>query len=884
MMLLVEFFSEPFWYRLGLTFAHFLWQGAIAAILAGAVVGLFRVRRGNARYAAYLLAFAAMTACPIATFIILDAPASGGSLIPIVVRGEGVSPLSPEAVPTSNKGQMPSSRGAGTTAGAINRSAPVDSVGAHRTISDYIYMSIPSALAAWSTGVLVLSIRLILGLMGAWRWRRNLEPLPAALAGRVGLLCERLGIPDFSRVFVSPSAIQAMAVGYLRPMILLPAALVVQMQPEMLEAVIAHELAHIRRFDLWVNLLQRVVETLLFFHPAVWWLSHRIQQERELCCDELAVKATGEPIVYAAALESATLAAFALRPPALAAGFGRDKKPTLSRVRHVLGLAPSRPGVRFWLAGIVTITFLLALAVPFVLIRRDKTERSIADLFEVKFDRAKWAAVTTSTRPARGRPEQAQDRLQLYTKVKILDPDRVLGISMRGAITQFEAGGRTIDVNDRTSVGPYMAPRYGRRFVRPPKPSRWTMAVRSFLRLPPLKRPRPRPVFELDESRVRLEIDSGLPGPDVAKIGRIKGYFWVAAAGSLEYVDVPFKSSEKWVRLTDDLEVRVSEAKSYNFRYQYKIETRTAAGAFRMGPLRPGSTLPDRLAANQLLIGADGKTVHHRRLGFLRSFVGGSGSGSGSNLDIIEKIRFVIAVNPTHCKVPFELENIPLRGHEATHDEAPRVRLVRGGRTANPSRFSHSIDDGAILRNEWTNLSWEPAADATSYNVYLGDCFEDVNNGAADTFRGNQKGTHLIVGFRGFAYPEGLVPGTTYYWRVDPVCEADPNNPRKGDIRSFSVPPRIAHDPVPADGAESVDSNAELSWTPGLDAKLHWVYFGEDLETVTGASGGRPQPKSTFTPPALVPGTTYYWRVDEFDPPNTHTGEIWSFTVKGGAE
>ena len=91
----------------------------------------------------------------------------------------------------------------------------------------------------------------------------------------------------------SRRAVEVVALGYLRPMVLLPATLVTQMPPEMLEAIIAHELAHIRRLDLWVNLAQRVVETLLFYHPAVWWLSSRLRSERELCCDELAVRVTG---------------------------------------------------------------------------------------------------------------------------------------------------------------------------------------------------------------------------------------------------------------------------------------------------------------------------------------------------------------------------------------------------------------------------------------------------------------------------------------------------------------------------------------------------------------------------------------------------------------
>jgi len=141
--------------------------------------------------------------------------------------------------------------------------------------------------------------------------------------------------------------LQAMAVGYLRPMVLLPAAMVARMQPEMLEAVIAHELAHIRRLDLWINLAQRVTETLLFYHPAVWWLSNCLRRERELCCDELAVKATGERLTYASTLESLGRARSEAKRPLLAAGLGQDKKPTLGRVRHILGMRATQRNCPF---------------------------------------------------------------------------------------------------------------------------------------------------------------------------------------------------------------------------------------------------------------------------------------------------------------------------------------------------------------------------------------------------------------------------------------------------------------------------------------------------------------------------------------------------------
>jgi hypothetical protein len=129
----------------------------------------------------------------------------------------------------------------------------------------------------------------------------------------------------------------------------------------MLEAVLAHELAHIRRWDLWVNLGQRVVETLLFYHPAVWWLSRRLRGERELCCDELAVKATGERVVYVSALEHLARLHLAGRGSALATGIGDSKMALLKRVRYLLGLEATPPATPSWTAGV------LLLAAPFLI-------------------------------------------------------------------------------------------------------------------------------------------------------------------------------------------------------------------------------------------------------------------------------------------------------------------------------------------------------------------------------------------------------------------------------------------------------------------------------------------------------------------------------------
>ncbi|MFH1718379.1 MAG: LamG-like jellyroll fold domain-containing protein, partial [Planctomycetota bacterium] len=201
-----------------------------------------------------------------------------------------------------------------------------------------------------------------------------------------------------------------------------------------------------------------------------------------------------------------------------------------------------------------------------------------------------------------------------------------------------------------------------------------------------------------------------------------------------------------------------------------------------------------------------------------------------------------------------------------------------------PYAFGPNPADGAMHEDTWVNLAWKPSKLAASHDVYLSDNFDDVDAGTEAAFQVNQLTTEFIVGFPGGAYPEGLVPGTTYYWRIDEVNDADPNSPWKGPIWSFSIPPMTAYSPVPADGAESVALDAKLSWAPGFGAKLHTVYFGDDFDTVSNAAGGRLLPDATFTPPGpLELAKTYYWRVDEFNPPATYKGAVWSFRTEGTA-
>lgn len=183
--------------------------------------------------------------------------------------------------------------------------------------------------------------------------------------------------------------------------------------------------------------------------------------------------------------------------------------------------------------------------------------------------------------------------------------------------------------------------------------------------------------------------------------------------------------------------------------------------------------------------------------------------------------------------------------------------------------------DGAVIEGTWVSLMWSPGISAVSHDVYLGDNLDDVNNGVDVTFQGNQTSAFFSAGFPGFAYPDGLVPGTTYYWRIDAI-EAD-GTVVVGDVWSFMVPPKTAYNPSPPDGGMYVDQDVQLGWIAGLGARTHTVYFGDNFDDVRNASSGVPQAATTYTPGPLEMDKTYYWRVDEFDVITAHKGNVWSF-------
>lgn len=372
-MLLLNILRDPMWQPLSQTLLHFIWQGLLVAAAVATVLHVWPVRKARSRYFIFLSALLAVAACPIVTLLVTersDVIASLRSQPEAFFlsdasteddRNAAVSKTNAHIVPVEqpiHDNYVPLDRFEAAESAAPDL-ADVSSPPTWRTrlirISDVVQ---PYCLLVWMSGVLVLAIRLCLSYLKV-RWiARDCAVIPSELAAKAKAFGRRLRLNSLPRVCVSNRIRDAIVVGVWRPLVLLPTSWLTEMPPEVLEAVLAHELAHIRRFDLWVNLLQRLIETLLFFHPAVWWLSRQVSVAREMCTDEMAVGVTSDRLTYATALEQLGRLRISHTMPQLTANMGDSKMMLLKRVTNILEVATPRERVRWLPAG------LLAMAIP----------------------------------------------------------------------------------------------------------------------------------------------------------------------------------------------------------------------------------------------------------------------------------------------------------------------------------------------------------------------------------------------------------------------------------------------------------------------------------------------------------------------------------------
>jgi beta-lactamase regulating signal transducer with metallopeptidase domain/protein involved in polysaccharide export with SLBB domain len=375
-----------------LALVHFLWQGTVLALVAAV---LMRAARGSAqaRYAIGIVTLCAMAAAPVATtaWVIQAAPNT------VVLEQSALVAAATKDL-------------AADDAGAITLSPD-------RTPEGTVFPFTTAVLIVWMIGVLLLSGRLAGGWMIAHRLATHaVKPVVDELQQTGRRLAAQLRLSRPVRILESSAVAVPLMIGWLKPIVLLPSATIAGLAPDQLEALIAHELAHVRRHDYLVNLLQSLLETTLFYHPAVWWMSHRVRAEREHCCDDLAVGVT-DRLTYVTALSH--VAALAAPGVALAASDGSLR----ARVRRLLGPERDRRSGGGWLA-ILPVVLIVAAATPFAGSSPVEVVAPAAPAFEVNVPppMAPMAAPAATT-PSPAPPAQAPQALPLS-----LTADRIIAI------------------------------------------------------------------------------------------------------------------------------------------------------------------------------------------------------------------------------------------------------------------------------------------------------------------------------------------------------------------------------------------------------------------------------------------------------------------------
>jgi beta-lactamase regulating signal transducer with metallopeptidase domain len=310
-----DFLPAAFTHALGWALLHSLWQGAMVGLVLALLLILLNRHSARLRYTVSLLGLATMLVLFVFTFIRLytgaEAAAISTGTLTLYSTQPATEALAATAVPPLweqllNSGQL------------------------------YFATHLPLLVSVWLLGLLVMSLRFLGSLAYVQRlrhyrthtlglhWQETLEQVKQSLGVRHGV-----------RLVESALVQVPMAIGYFKPVILFPVGAVTGLSQRQVEAVLAHELAHVLRHDYLFNMLQQVMETFFFFHPAVWWMSQVAHTEREHCCDDLAVKACGDKVTYARALAQLEVLRMPAAPVyALAPGEQHGPAPVFWRRLH----------------------------------------------------------------------------------------------------------------------------------------------------------------------------------------------------------------------------------------------------------------------------------------------------------------------------------------------------------------------------------------------------------------------------------------------------------------------------------------------------------------------------------------------------------------------
>ena len=362
---MTDVLSQPAAHALARALGHFVWQGAALALVTVVLFRLFRAS-ASARYLVGVTGLAAMMAAPVITFVIL---ANGSQPVIDPTRQVGITTSLTSAI-------VPATLAITTGEGA--------------TLSTQIDW-LAALLLAWMLGAAAFTLRLTGGWIVARRFAtRAVQPASEQISDMVRQLAIRMNVGRAIAIVESAAVSVPIMIGWLKPTIVLPIAALAGLNPAQVEALIAHEMAHVKRHDYLVNLLQSTIEALLFYHPAVWWLSRRVRADRELCCDDLAVRVC-DRLVYATALTD--LASLSSPGLALAATDGD----LLGRVRRILGRGQTTPATWPGATPLLAMAFVAAVVVPATFASATPSQHPATVAFTATGEES--GAITTQTTP-----------------------------------------------------------------------------------------------------------------------------------------------------------------------------------------------------------------------------------------------------------------------------------------------------------------------------------------------------------------------------------------------------------------------------------------------------------------------------------------------------
>ncbi len=331
---------------LGWTLIHFLWQGALTGGTLWLALRAARRASPNVRYLLALSGLLLSFLAPIATFIHLAKPFAGRvQAVPVLTNfpDTAIDPsrsnVHATLPPANTRPVSPDhpSLPSTTTTGSSQptpTATPALSKPALHWLNRWNLLS--WAVAFWFTGVCCAALRLLGGWLRIQLWKQQSGPAHLTapwLEETFRRLAQRIGAPSKARLLLSRRSLGPLALGVIRPVVILPFSLLTSLPKEHLEAILLHELAHLRRHDYLVNLLQSAVEVILFYHPAIWWIGRELRQIREECCDALAAEHGSGRLAYAKALTA--LETF--RAPTPLAAPGATTGSLLLRIRRLLG-------------------------------------------------------------------------------------------------------------------------------------------------------------------------------------------------------------------------------------------------------------------------------------------------------------------------------------------------------------------------------------------------------------------------------------------------------------------------------------------------------------------------------------------------------------------